>query len=44
MQNQYLDSHQKNSFNLNDKHGSTVDDLKVNENVDRINKLMKKII
>lgn len=44
MQNQYLDSHEKNSFNLNDKHGTTVDDLKVNEDVDRINKLMKNII
>ena len=44
MQNQYLDSHEKNSFNLNDKHGTTVDDLKVNEDVNRINKLMKKIL
>ena len=44
MQNQFLDSHEKNSFNLNDKHGTTVDDLKVNEDVNKINKLMKKII
>jgi hypothetical protein len=39
-----LDSQEKNSFNLNDKHGTTVDDLKVNEDVNKINKLMKKII
>ena len=44
MMNQYLDSHEKNSFNLNDKHGTTTVDLRVNEDVDRINKLIKKII
>jgi len=41
-QNSYLDSHEKNSFNLNDKHGSTVDDLK--EEMIKLNKLIKKII
>lgn len=44
MQNQYIDNHEKNSFNLNDKHSSTVDDLSVNEELKKINKLMKKII
>jgi hypothetical protein len=46
MMNQYLDSHEKNSFNLADKHTSTVDDLKVggvNEEINRINKLIKKL-
>jgi hypothetical protein len=42
MQNTHLSSHEKNSFNLNDKHGTTVDDLK--EEVIKINKLIKKII
>lgn len=42
MQNQYLKGHEKNSFNMNDKHGRTVDDLK--ENINKINKLIKKII
>jgi hypothetical protein len=44
MQNQFLDSHEKNSFNLGDKHGSTADELKVesiNEEINRINKLIK---
>jgi hypothetical protein len=44
MQNQYIDNHEKNSFNLNDKHSSTVDDLSVNEELKKINKLMKKIM
>jgi hypothetical protein len=44
MQNQYLDSHEKNSFNLNDKHGTTADDLKIKENINKINKLIKNII
>jgi hypothetical protein len=44
MQNQYIDNHEKNSFNLNDKHSSTVDDLSVNEELKKIIKLMKKII
>jgi hypothetical protein len=47
MQNQYLKSHEKNSFNLNDKHTTTVDNLKVesfNKEVDIINKLIRKII
>jgi len=47
MQNQYLKSHEKNNFNLNDKHTSTVDNLKVEsikKEVDSINKLIKKII
>jgi hypothetical protein len=42
MENQFLDNHEKNSFNLNDKHTKTTDNLK--EDVDRINKLIKKII
>ena len=41
MANQYLDSHEKNSFNLNDKHGSTSDELKVENQIRRINKLIK---
>jgi len=41
MQNQYLDSHEKNSFNLNDKHTTTVDNLKVENEIKRINKLIK---
>lgn len=44
MQNQYLKPHQKNSFNLNDKHKSTADELSVNEEINRINKLINKII
>ena len=47
MQNQYLKSHEKNSFNLNDKHTTTVDNLKVESvknQIDKINKLIKKII
>lgn len=44
MQNQYLKPHEKNSFNLNDKHKSTADELSVNEEVNRINKLINKII
>jgi hypothetical protein len=43
MQNQYLSSHEKNSFNLNDKHGSSVDDLKIKESIKKINKLIKNI-
>ena len=43
MQNQYLSSNEKNSFNLNDKHGSTVDDLKIKESIEKINKLIKNI-
>jgi hypothetical protein len=38
MQNQFLSAHEKNSFNLNDKHTSTVDGLK--EEIERINKLI----
>lgn len=38
MQNQYLSSHEKNSFNLNDKHTTTVDSLK--EEINKINKLI----
>jgi hypothetical protein len=38
MQNQFLSAHQKNSFNLNDTHTSTVDGLK--EEIERINKLI----
>jgi hypothetical protein len=44
MQNQYLESHEKNSFNLGDKHKSTADELKVgsvSEQIKRINKLIK---
>jgi hypothetical protein len=44
MQNQFLDSHEKNSFNLGDKHKSTADELKVgsvSEQIKRINKLIK---
>jgi hypothetical protein len=44
MQNQYLKAHQKNNFNLNDKHKSTTDELSVNEEIQRINKLITKII
>lgn len=40
MQNQFLSSHEKNNFNLNDKHSRTVDRLK--EDIDKINKLIKK--
>jgi len=40
MQNQYLDSHEKNSFNLNDKHTTTVDDLKLEHEIKRINNLI----
>lgn len=40
MQNQYLDSHEKNSFNLNDKHTTTVDDLKLENEIKRINNLI----
>ena len=36
MENQYLDSHEKNNFNLNNKHTSSVDNLKVNEEVKKI--------
>jgi hypothetical protein len=38
MQNQFLSSHEKNSFNLNDKHTTTVDSLK--EEINKINKLI----
>jgi hypothetical protein len=41
MSNQYLDSHEKNSFNLNDKHTTTADDLKLEGEIKRINKLIK---
>lgn len=41
MQNQYLDSHEKNSFNLADKHSSTAQELSVSEEIERINKLIK---
>lgn len=44
MANQYNDNHEKNNFNLNNSHNSTVDKLSVSEDVIRINKLMKKII
>ena len=44
MENQYLDSHEKNNFNLNNKHTSSVDNLKVNEEVKKINKLINKIL
>ena len=43
MQNQYLSSHEKNSFNLNDKHTTTSDSLSVTEEIKRINKLIKDI-
>lgn len=39
MQNQFLSSHEKNSFNLNDTHTTTVDKLK--EEIQKINKLIK---
>jgi hypothetical protein len=39
MQNQFLSSHEKNSFNLNDTHTTTVDKLK--EEINKINKLIK---
>jgi hypothetical protein len=39
MQNQYLSSHEKNSFNLNDTHSTTADKLK--EEITKINKLIK---
>ena len=41
MQNQFLDSHEKNSFNLADTHSSTADQLSVKEEIKRINKLIK---
>lgn len=41
MLNQYIDSHEKNSTNLADKHTSTVDNLKVEQSIKRINKLIK---
>lgn len=41
MQNQYLDSHQKNSFNLNNKHTTTADDLKLENEIKRINNIIK---
>ena len=41
MSNQYLDSHEKNNFNLNDKHTTTVDRLKVENEIKRINNLIK---
>jgi hypothetical protein len=41
MSNQYLDSHEKNNFNLNDKHTTTVDQLKVENEIKRINNLIK---
>ena len=44
MMNQYNDSHEKNNFNMNNSHQSTADSLQVNEELKRINKLMKKII
>ena len=44
MENQYLASHEKNHFNLNNKHTSSVDNLKVNEEVKKINKLINKIL
>jgi hypothetical protein len=40
MQNQYLDSHEKNNFNLNDKHTTTADDLKLENEIKRINGLI----
>jgi hypothetical protein len=40
MMNQYLGSHEKNSFNLNDKHTTTVDNLKVENEIKRINNLI----
>jgi hypothetical protein len=43
MSNQYIDSHEKNSFNLNDKHTSTTDQLKVESEIKRINNLIKVI-
>ena len=42
MQNQYLDSHEKNSFNINNKHTTTVSDLKLENEIKRINNLIKK--
>lgn len=41
MQNQYLGSHEKNSFNLADTHSTTADQLSVKEEIKRINKLIK---
>jgi hypothetical protein len=41
MANQYLDSHEKNNFNMNDKHTTTADDLKLESEIKRINKLIK---
>lgn len=38
MANQFLSTHQKNSFNLNDTHTTTVDKLK--EEIEKINKLI----
>jgi hypothetical protein len=43
MANQYLDAHEKNSFNLNDKHTTTVDQLKVENEIKKINKLIKNL-
>lgn len=43
MNNQYLSTHGKNSFNLNDKHTSTVDQLKVENEIKKINKLIKNL-
>jgi hypothetical protein len=42
MQNQFLSQHQKN-ITVGDKHNSTVDSLKVNEEIVRINKLIKEL-
>lgn len=41
MMNQYLDDHEKNSFNLNDKHTTTADDLKLENEIKKINNLIK---
>jgi hypothetical protein len=41
MQNQYLDNHEKNNINLTDTHTTTADDLKLENEIKRINKLIK---
>jgi hypothetical protein len=44
MMNQHNDTHEKNNLNLADKHVSTVNNLKVEQSINRINKLIKIIL
>lgn len=43
MQNQYIDSHQKDGINVADKHTTTLSDLKLEQEINKINKLIKLI-